>query len=165
MNPCRNCGKVNAADSHFCRFCGTKLAGMNVIPPQPMPQRPAQNPSPYDLPQPQPYSWKTGEFTPAYEARKTDQFSQADTTATPLYSVPANLVHQPHQPMAQLFRCPNCTAEMMPRIERKISTTGWIVFAVLLVTVFPLFWIGLLIKEDVPFCQNCNAKLILGPYR
>jgi hypothetical protein len=41
-------------------------------------------------------------------------------------------------------------------MERKISNAGWVVFAVLLVTFFPLFWIGFLIKEDVPVCPVCN---------
>lgn len=163
MSPCRNCGKVNAAESHFCRFCGTKLAGVVGGASQPMPQR--SEPSPYELPQPSPYSWKTDEFKQSYDARKTDQFDRASALATPLYQQPTNLAHQSPRHVTQLFRCPNCTAEMIPRFEKKISTTGWIVFAVLLVTVFPLFWIGLLIKEDVPFCQACNAKLTLGPYR
>lgn len=160
MSPCRNCGKVNAAESHFCRFCGTKLA---AVAQQPMPQPSTANP--YELPSPQPYSWKTDEFKRSYDARKTDQFDRATGIVTPLYQQPAHLAHQSPHHVAQLYRCPNCTTEMMPRFEKKISTTGWIVFAVLLVTVFPLFWIGLLIKEDVPFCQTCNAKLKLGPYR
>nr|AUN37236.1 hypothetical protein [uncultured bacterium] len=49
--------------------------------------------------------------------------------------------------------------QTMPRIERRISTAGWITFAVLLVFFFPLFWIGLLIKEDVPVCSNCLSKV------
>lgn len=160
MSPCRNCGKVNAAESHFCRFCGTKLAGFAPPPVSPQPQ-----PNPYELPQPRPYSWKTDEFKRSYEARKTDQFELAPGSVARLYQEPTHLAHKPSQHVAQLFRCPNCTSEMIPRFEKKISTTGWIVFAILLVTVFPLFWIGLLIKEDVPFCQTCNAKLTLGPYR
>jgi hypothetical protein len=54
---------------------------------------------------------------------------------------------------------------MVPRIERRISTAGWVTFAVLLVVFFPLFWIGLLIKEDVPVCLACNSKLQIGPHR
>ena len=46
-----------------------------------------------------------------------------------------------------------------PRIERRISTAGWITFAVLLVFFFPLFWIGLLIKEDAVVCQTCNLRV------
>lgn len=163
MNPCRNCGKINAAESHFCRFCGTKLAAPAKATPPPPPPAPVNNP--YDLPQPQPYSWKTGEFGRSQDARSTAQIERGTGYVAPLYNQPASLVQQPQPHIAQLFRCPNCMAEMMPRLERKISTTGWVVFAVLLVTVFPLFWIGLLIKEDVPFCQRCNAKLMLGPHR
>jgi DNA-directed RNA polymerase subunit RPC12/RpoP len=60
---------------------------------------------------------------------------------------------------AQSFRCPRCSTTFPPRVERRISTGGWITFAVLLVVFFPLFWIGLLIKEDVVQCQGCNLKL------
>jgi hypothetical protein len=49
--------------------------------------------------------------------------------------------------------------QMLPRAERRISTAGWIVFAVLLVFFFPLFWVGLLIKEDVQVCPNCTSKV------
>lgn len=76
----------------------------------------------------------------------------------------AQLAHAQPQFMAS-FRCPNCSTHLPPVLERKISTAGWVTFAVLLVTVFPLFWIGLLIREDVPVCQICQAKLALGPYR
>jgi hypothetical protein len=50
----------------------------------------------------------------------------------------------------------------MPKIEKRISTAGWITFAVLLVFFFPLFWIGLLIKEEVQVCQVCSSKLPLN---
>ena len=43
--------------------------------------------------------------------------------------------------------------------KRRISTGGWITFGVLLVLCFPLFWIGLLIKEDYRVCGTCLAKL------
>jgi hypothetical protein len=50
-------------------------------------------------------------------------------------------------------------SQMLPQIERSISTAGWIVFAVLLVVFFPLFWVGLLIKEDVHVCPACKTRL------
>jgi hypothetical protein len=50
-------------------------------------------------------------------------------------------------------------SQFLPRMERRISTAGWITFAVLLVFFFPLFWIGLLIKEDVRICPACNTKI------
>lgn len=160
MNPCQNCGKLNAAESHFCRFCGTRMtAPQQVI---------AQNP--YDQPQPQPYGWKTDEFSTQSESRKTNatghihsQTSQFDAQS-PQYR-PAPLAYQQPQQFAQPFRCPHCSSQMVPRIERRISTAGWVTFAVLLVVFFPLFWIGLLIKEDVPVCLACNSKLQIGPHR
>ncbi|MGE3466686.1 MAG: LITAF-like zinc ribbon domain-containing protein [Pyrinomonadaceae bacterium] len=157
MNPCRNCGKLNTPETNYCRFCGTKFVSL-----QPQPQ--------FDHPAPRPYAWKTDEFQTQNEARrgkdtgyvdkKTDQFD-SDTSG---YR-PAPLVYQQPGHFAQPFRCPTCSSQMIPRIERRISTAGWITFAVLLVFFFPLFWIGLLIKEDVPICRTCDAKLALGPQR
>src|SRR5690349_10419840 len=129
MSPCRNCGNINAAEAIFCRTCGTKLADGT-----PAPQRvpPAQ----FDLPSPRPYSWKTDEFSTKNEARGTMPIIDDSGPAAMAYAQPQFLAS---------FRCPNCNTHLPPLLERKISTAGWITFAVLLVTVFPLFWIGLLI--------------------
>lgn len=103
------------------------------------------------MPSPSPYSWKTDEFTIKNEARPTEHINAPIEVRQPGF--------------ATIFRCPNCSTHMPPLIERKISTAGWITFAVLLVTIFPLFWIGLLMREDVPVCQICKTRLVLGPYR
>ena len=73
----------------------------------------------------------------------------------------APLAYQQPQQMNQPFRCPHCMSQYIPRIERRISTAGWIIFAVLLATVafFWLCWIGLLIKEDVRVCSVCKCKV------
>jgi LITAF-like zinc ribbon protein len=63
------------------------------------------------------------------------------------------------QYLASNYRCPNCGTNTMPLIERRISTGGWIVFSLLLVTTFIFFWIGLLMKENVSICPVCRAKL------
>jgi hypothetical protein len=49
----------------------------------------------------------------------------------------------------------------LPRLERKISTGGWITFAVLIFFGFtiPFCWIGLLIKEDTHTCPACLARV------
>jgi|CXWL01.1.fsa_nt_gi DNA-directed RNA polymerase subunit RPC12/RpoP len=161
MNPCQNCGKLNAAESHFCRFCGTRMTALKQ-------QQVVQNP--YDHPSPRPYAWKTDEFQTQNEARQTLQtgYVQSPTSQIegPTQSFhPAHLAYQQEPQFGQPFRCPHCTSQMMPRVERRISTAGWITFAVLLVFFFPLFWIGLLIKEDVPICQACSSKLAIGPHR
>ena len=83
-----------------------------------------------------------------------DQFNQANQNYQP-----APLVYHQNQHLHQPFRCPRCMSQYIPRIERRISTAGWITFAVLLVFFFPLFWIGWLIKEDVRVCQSCNSKI------
>ncbi len=154
MNPCQNCGKLNTPETNFCRFCGTKF----MVQQQPL----ADNP--YDYSAPRPYAWKTDEFQTQNEARRTvpidrlqpgkDQFSQ--TTSN--YGQAPLAFHQP-QHLTQPFRCPHCMSQYQPRIDRRISTGGWITFAALLVFFFPLFWIGLLIKEDVLICQTCNTKV------
>lgn len=59
-----------------------------------------------------------------------------------------------------LFQCPFCHTTVPPRVGRKISTTGWVVFILLtcfLITI-PFCWIGLLIKEDYRVCSMCGMK-------
>jgi hypothetical protein len=153
MIPCQNCGKFNEPNVHFCRFCGTKFTLA-----QPKPEEA------YDNAAPRPYAWQSDEFRTQYEARRTSppgELRPATSQFAPLDPRfrPAPLAHQPVQQMGQAFVCPHCMSRYPPRIERRISTAGWITFAVLLVFFFPLFWIGLLIKEDVQVCQSCNTKI------
>jgi len=152
MVKCQNCGNINTLESNFCRFCGTKF----VLAPQ-IPQQ-----QPYDYTPPRPYSWKTDEFQTQNEPRRPP----ADRIRPAATAFPVN--NQPYQQpmtqwvgnqMQQAYLCQRCMNRFPPRYERRVSTAGWIVFAVLLVTFFPLFWIGLLIKEDVWVCQACNAKM------
>ncbi len=142
MIQCKNCGQGNAPESQFCRFCGTKF-----LVSEPTQQQQQQN---YGYQAPRPYSWKTDEFQTQAEARK-------QTANDAFLSQP--LANRDQQYMAGNYRCPNCMSQFLPRIERRISTTGWIVFAVLLVLFFPLFWVGLLIKEDVQICPSCSVRL------
>jgi DNA-directed RNA polymerase subunit RPC12/RpoP len=161
MNPCQNCGKLNSPDTNFCRFCGSKFI---AVQPQPAVGEP------FDHAAPRPYAWKTDEFQTQNEARKTrgTGIVQPDTRhfdgPTQAFR-PAPLAHQQPQQFGMPFRCPHCASQMIPNVERRISTAGWITFAVLLVFFFPLFWIGLLIKEDVPVCQTCRSRLPVGPHR
>ena len=144
MIQCQNCGNTNTGESNFCRFCGTRFV-------QQQPQRPPG----YDYAPPRPYSWQTDEFQTKNEARRKAQ-TMANQPQTVQY--PADQAYSAAQPYQQPYHCPNCMSTYLPRMEKRISTAGWIVFAVLLVFFFPLFWIGLLIKEDVLVCQVCNAR-------
>jgi RNA polymerase subunit RPABC4/transcription elongation factor Spt4 len=141
MIQCQNCGQANAPESQFCRFCGTKFLVR-----QPMPQQG------YDYQAPRPYAWKTDEFQTQAEPRRN---APGDWNPTG----PAPMATADSQYMSGNYRCPNCMSQMLPQIERSISTAGWIVFAVLLVVFFPLFWVGLLIKEDVHVCPACKTRL------
>lgn len=146
MVTCGNCGQLNAPESHFCRFCGTKIAAQ--------PQMTA-NPFDHAAP-PRPYAWKTDEYQTKQEARKThghigQPLQQPNAAPLANYNQPQHL--------SQPYRCPHCMSQFLPRLDRRISTGGWITFAVLLVFFFPLFWIGLLIKEDVRTCPTCGQRV------
>ena len=161
MNKCQNCGQVNTAESQFCRFCGTKF--MQAYPQTPQQQQFPQ-PQQFEYQQPRAYSWKTDEFQTKSEPRQT---SGGDRPLTQQHiQFPANgafqaapLANRGPQFMDPNYRWPHCMSQFLPKTERRISTAGWIVFAVLLVTFFPLFWVGLLIKEDVQTCPSCNTRL------
>ena len=138
MIQCENCGQGNAPESQFCRFCGTRFLVRQQMQQQG-----------YDYQAPRPYAWKTDEYQTHTDPRKTNAGSPQSQP----------LAARDPQYMSGNYRCPTCMSQFLPRIERRISTTGWIVFAVLLVLFFPLFWVGLLIKEDVHVCPSCNTRL------
>jgi hypothetical protein len=153
MMQCQNCGQVNAATSNFCRFCGTKFSRDQF-----------SNGGNYEFEPPRPYVWKTDELQIAErKTRKSKQINQVQ----PLDNLfdnqqaarPQPPVYRQPQNMTYTNPCPRCASRQIPRYEKKVSSAGWIVFAVLMVVFFPLFWIGFLIKEDVPFCSVCNLRL------
>lgn len=158
MVKCQNCGNINTAESNFCRFCGTKfLVG------QPPPARVQRSPEPFELAQPRPYAWKTDEFSTQTEARKTVDgtglIGAAGQTSGFSGNAAQPLAYRAAAQMSQPYRCPHCMSQFLPRVERRISTAGWITFALLLVFFFPLFWIGLLVKEDVRVCPSCGHRV------
>jgi hypothetical protein len=55
--------------------------------------------------------------------------------------------------------CPYCGSDAPPIFTSQISSGGWVVLVVMLLLCWPLFWIGLLMKEDVKKCSDCGAKL------
>ena len=148
MNPCQNCGKINSAETNFCRFCGTRFVYR---------QSAMQDPVGYSAPRP--YSWKTDEFdsrntSPAVSTPLND-FGAAALAGS--YARPVGL--NVNQSLDGSYRCPRCGSSHFPMMERRISTAGWIVFSVLLVTTIIFFWIGLLMKEDAAICPACRAKV------
>lgn len=57
------------------------------------------------------------------------------------------------------FQCPYCGSKNLPMKNSKISTGGWVVFAMMILFCFPLFFIGLLMKEDYRECADCGIKI------
>jgi DNA-directed RNA polymerase subunit RPC12/RpoP len=148
MNQCQHCGKDNAPESKFCRYCGQQIFAM------PPPQ------TDYRETAPRPYAWKTDEFQTKAEARRgtratVENFPRGNMVAS--FGQP--LVSQGSRDITGNYRCPNCGTHYLPVIERRISTAGWITFALLLVFTFIFFWIGLLLKEDVSVCPVCKYRL------
>lgn len=153
MIQCTNCGQINTETGNFCRFCGTTLL-----------QTPSSNNGNYEYAPPRPYSWKTDEFQVAENKKqKVQQANRIQPLPNPYMTNqparPQPLVQQQPINLAYGYHCPRCSSQVVPRMIKKISTTGWIVFAVLLVTFFPLFWIGFLIKEDVRICPVCGLQI------
>jgi hypothetical protein len=57
------------------------------------------------------------------------------------------------------FRCPYCGSPELPHSYSQISGAGWVVFTLLLLFCLPLFWVGLLIREDVTVFHDCGMRL------
>jgi RNA polymerase subunit RPABC4/transcription elongation factor Spt4 len=119
----------------------------------------------YEYQPPRPYVWKTDEFQlPENSERKAKQINQVQPLGN--MKMPGQTVSQTMSAYQQSvplmnygYRCPRCGTQNFPQISKKISTAGWIVFAVLLVMFFPLFWIGFLMKEEVKICPVCNLRI------
>lgn len=152
MIQCQKCGQGNSEESQFCRFCGTKFQIANQY---------ASNDYNYEAPRP--YAWKTDEYQTQSEPRVKPQVAPTQPfnpqQGTNPFSNAQPLAYNGPQYLAQNYRCPNCGTSALPIIERRISTAGWITFSLLLVFTFVLFWIGLLMKENVSICPVCRAKL------
>lgn len=151
MIQCTQCGRGNALNSQFCRFCGQRLVGSQGYAPQAQQQE-----NPYAAPRP--YAWKTDEYQTQSERRV--QQPVGTQPMNPPFPTAYPLAHQGagYYPAAS-YRCPNCGTSTLPIVERRISTAGWITFALLLVFTFIFFWIGLLIRENVTVCPVCRATL------
>jgi hypothetical protein len=129
---CLNCGQPNPDIARVCRYCG------NALRPEPA----SQSQTDYAAPQ-----QTQGGYVPTHDwAASAPLPAQPYAQAQPLVS-------------AEHFRCPHCGTTAPPVVASRISTAGWIVFAALLVFCLPLFFIGLLIKEEYRMCSWCRAPL------
>ncbi len=158
MIRCQNCGHNNSDTGNFCRFCGAKF----------LPNRNDYQ-SDYEKVPPRPYSWQTDELQlKKHSARKTQQINRVQPVANnrfntnqPLVSPNQNQSLQPQyqNQLSSGYHCPFCNTNSMPLVVKKVSAAGWAVFAVLLVTTFIFFWIGLLMQEERRICPVCNMRV------
>lgn len=66
------------------------------------------------------------------------------------------------QSPAPRYNCPFCEYQGPPIVSKKISSSGWILFAVLLLVCVPLCWLPFVLdgcKEEVRKCSGCGARL------
>ena len=150
-NTCTNCGQANAVESKYCRFCGHPMPDPYFQPADPMANR-------------RPYSWQTDEFQtktgPRHQGARPTVEHIPSTNYQPQFPVgPQGLIVNTPRDLTGNYRCPNCGTHYLPVIERRVSTAGWITFALLLVFTIIFFWIGLLMREDVSVCPVCQYRL------
>jgi hypothetical protein len=153
MIQCQTCSQTNTDEAHFCRFCGARFS--------------VRHPQGYEQNPPRPYAWQTDEYQTQSEPRprpavnKTrpihDQPQMFHGYGVP--PQPNQMIYHGPQHLAGNYRCQFCGTNSPPIIERRISTAGWITFALLLVFTLFFFWIGLLLKEDVYVCPVCRRQV------
>ena len=157
MIRCNNCGNENADGSNFCRFCGIMFSQAKR----------QEQPKNYEEEPLRPYAWKTDEFEIKDESpNKTTILEENQPTQNNLQNLnnfanQTNPIHpiQYQNAMSSGYRCPYCNTNALPISTNKVSNTGWAVFTILLITTFVLFWIGLLIQEEVRICPVCNMRV------
>ena len=142
MIVCQNCGESNETGQNYCRQCGAPLVQM---------QKQTIN----TTPQPKPYGWASPS-SPLHKVADEENTLKAPNYQPPVY-------HAPHSPIMQTgfvgYRCPRCGATAAPIAQSKISDGGWIVFVLMLIFCFPLFFIGLLMREQYRVCPACLARI------
>ncbi|MEL7496611.1 MAG: LITAF-like zinc ribbon domain-containing protein [Planctomycetota bacterium] len=66
---------------------------------------------------------------------------------------------QPYVPPQQGFACPYCRTTQPPVWKSEVSQSGWIVFAILLITTCFFCWVGLLMRNNYRVCSQCKVRL------
>lgn len=150
MIHCQNCGQENRDSDLFCRRCGIAFR----LSPEPQEERRDFENSP-----PRPYSWSTGEFPKSRRgARSTRQIHIGEPLNDPFRTSELPARQGGFSP-APVYRCPHCGTTSLPIVTKRVSSAGWVVFTLLLVFTLFLFWIGLLLQEEVRVCSVCNRRV------
>ena len=61
-----------------------------------------------------------------------------------------------------MVTCPHCDHNGRPIVTKRVSTGGWILFAVLLLACFVICWLPFVLdscKEEVWKCESCGQSI------
>lgn len=141
---CPQCGVVNWTTEVSCKRCGAILSGGDSAP-SPV-ERVIRGTNPLAPP-----AYKPNDYRAPAPPQWAQNVSRAPRAAAPVYAAP--------QPPPIGFKCPFCQSPFAPFVVQKVSTGGWIVFAVMVMFCIPLCWIGLLMKENTHVCSTCGMPL------
>ena len=156
MNFCSNCRQANDAGQNYCRYCGAPLA------------QPQRQPGGFPPNQsPKPYSWASPS-SPLHNVVKGPEQSEEPQRVQPLppiYQPPAvqfgqdtnNVPLGNHQYNG--YHCPRCGTNALPIVKSKVSGGGWAVLILMIFFCFPLFFIGLLMREETRVCPACLTQI------
>ncbi|WP_254506858.1 LITAF-like zinc ribbon domain-containing protein [Anatilimnocola floriformis] len=144
--------RPQAIETFACPHCATPITGAGIAP-----GTLAQCPSCH------------GQFTMPGQAGFSAQGFAAQSYPAPSYaaqvfpeqSYPASGFPAPTMTLTTRgkFSCPFCHTTVPPRVNKRISTAGWVVFVVLLLFCLILAPIALFITEDYRSCSSCGIKL------
>lgn len=141
--------------------CDGSGCGFHVVVPAPSEPGPGSDEEPVAL-----IKDGSADPPPSSESGRPRKATLAEEPAPSRRPGRATLVDEPDpdrrwydRPRRSGFRCPFCDTDALPWTTTRISTGGWVVFAILLVFFFPLFWVGLLIKEQNRVCRDCGVRL------
>jgi len=94
--------------------------------------------------------------------------TEEEPYAEPPYAAPASAANAIpsgrsippiYQGASPSFACPYCQSRQPPIWKSEVSTVGWIVGVILLLTTCFFFWVGLLIRDKYSICSSCKSRL------
>lgn len=125
---CDQCGSMNEAIATLCANCGALLPGRE----------------------------STSRVDRIINVTPPSALVPSRPPATPVWPQAAPITPVILVPQPVAFSCPFCRTPYPPLNMQRISTSGWVVFVILLLFCIPLCWLGLLIKEDYRICASCR---------
>ncbi|MEP6924852.1 MAG: LITAF-like zinc ribbon domain-containing protein [Pyrinomonadaceae bacterium] len=148
---CQNCRQSNDSGQNYCRHCGAPL-----LQPSKQTNAPPQPPKPYGWASPSSPLHNVANGGNLQEPQKVEPLAPANYQPPPFAQASNSSIMPQH---LRGYRCPRCGINAPPVVQKKISDGGWIVFVLMLIFCFPLFFIGLLMREERRVCPACLLQV------